>query len=149
MFDVDKFMSSKQEGNLSTEYVNVPEDEYPAAIHQVDKPTSFKTDDGNLLWSFQVHWNISDERAKKATGRDRNIVRQRIGLDLDEKGKLDTQEGRNVKLGQLLKAVGLHGKPWSADDLVGRTAMVRVTHTPNKKDPGGQPYSNVSTVAAL
>lgn len=150
MFDVDKFMNSQQSGSVATEYVNVPDNEYHAIVAQVDKPSPVDVD-GDRRWKFDVHWELQDldGELKKVTGRDKNRVRQSLWLDLTPTGDLDTGTGMNVKLGQLLQAVGLHGKKWGMNDLMGRSCLVRTGTTPNKKDPNGQPYVNVTATVAV
>jgi hypothetical protein len=147
MFDPEEFMAAEQEGELSTERLVIEPGVYPALISKVEIKNGEKND---REWaSLNVQWEIDDEGVKEALKRDTVRVTQQFFLDLDEDtGKLDKSAGRNVDLGRLLKAVGLNGKAWSPNSLIGQRALVHIKNTPIKDSPDGDVRSEVKGVAA-
>ncbi len=147
LFDPDSFMTAQQEGNLSTQRLVITPGVYPACIENVDIKSGEK--DEREWAALDVTWQVEDEGVKAALKREVVKVHQQFFLDLTEGGDLDRAEGRNVDLGRLLKAVGLHGKNWSPADLTGRRALVHVKGIPIKDSPDGDVRSEVRGVAAL
>jgi len=140
VFDSDSFMSATSEGEMSTEFVPVPEGEFNAVIDGV----KVREAKGNVL--LDVSWNIDDAAVAEATGRDKNTVRQTLFLDMTDGGGLDLSQGKNVQLGKLREALGQNGPgAWSPSMLDGNVAKVRVSHRMYE----GTTYADVKGVTAL
>jgi len=137
-FDVDSFMNTEMDGDISTEYSPIPDGEYPAVSDTVTPGT---TPNGSPF--LEVNWVIDEPGNDEAHGRK---VRQTLWLDLLESGALDRGKGKNVQLGRLLKAVGLHGKRWNPAMLSGQPAMIRVSSRSDKQNPD-RLYNDVKNVA--
>lgn len=145
-FDPEAFLGTDTSDEMSTVVLPIPEGEYNATIDSVkarlagDKPV------------FKVIWNIDDADGKvaKATGRDKNTVRQSIWLDVNDNGSLDTGTGKNVGLGRLREAVGQNkaGKPWNPNMLVGQVAKILVGQRVDKDD-ASIIYNDVKRCAKL
>lgn len=140
-FDPEVFMSTNTEGAIDTTIIPVPEDEY---LGQVLKLTYRTNADGQTI--MDVHWEILDEEVKKITRMDVPVCRQGIWLDLTEAGLLDPTPGKNRQLGLVRDAFGQNtSKAWNPNMMLGQTATVRVSHSPNANDPLS-PYANVKFV---
>jgi hypothetical protein len=140
MFDADNFMAATVEGELSTEYVNVPENEYQA----VAGDAKIREAKGSVM--MDIPWTIDDPSVAEVTGRETNTVRQTIFLDITEQGGLDLAKGKNVQLGKLRQALGQNGPgAWSPSMISGNVAKVRVSHRMYE----GTTYADIKGVAAL
>lgn len=153
MFDVQSLMDMQINEANSTSSVPVPENEYQAQIKELRaRPWSSK-DGLSSGVSLDVSWEIidADGSVKEVTGRDKNIVRQSIGLDFKEgTNDLDFGRGRNVGLGRLREAVGLNepGRSFSFPQLVGQIALVRVKHR-SADDGTDTVYAEVKAVTKV
>ena len=140
MFDADSFMGTTVDGEMSTEFVPVPEGEYNAVIDDV----KVREAKGSVI--MDVLWSIDDASVSGVTGRDKNTVRQSIFLDMTDNGGLDLSQGRNIGLGKLRDALNQNGPgAWSPSMLTGNVAKVRVAHRIYE----GTTYADVKGVAAL
>jgi len=148
-FNVDTFLEAVQPADISTAQVLVPAGEYPARIDSFDKPMIITTGAGETRYKVNVNWAIEDDDVRELTGYDKPIVRQNLWLDLNEEGTaLDNSPGKNVKIGQLLEALGMDvSKPWSFPDLLGQSAIAHVTHNPGTGANADVFYANVTRVA--
>ena len=151
LFNPDTFLEQTVTGSLDTTYPLIPAGEYPAiskSIKAREMPNDKEPEKGPYT-VLDIVWNIDDAGVKEATGLDTPSCRQSVFLELQE-GLLDMRENKNIPLGRLREALGLNDpdKPFSFNDLVGQPAIVRIEHTPNKKDPEN-PYSNVTKVAQV
>lgn len=143
MFDADTFMSAPTEGEMSTDFTPIPENEYLGLIDKVDvRETS--SEKGNF-YVMDVTWKVDDEAAREATGLEMPTVRQSIFLDLTGSGGLDTGKGKNVQLGRLREAVGQNGPgPWAPSMLVGNVATISIKHRMYE----GRTFADVKSVVA-
>jgi hypothetical protein len=109
-FNPESFMNSTVSEANSTQYEQVPEGEFSAAIDTVTPRT---TGTGKALLS--VKWKVDDEGVRTTTGMAEPSVFQTVWLDVTESGGLDFSRGKNVQLGKLRDALGQNapGKPWS------------------------------------
>lgn len=122
-FDPDLFVQSTVEGEMSTQYVPIPEGEFPLRAHEVKGRLS-KNDNAIL----DITWIVEDDSVKEETGMDEPKVRQSIFLDVNEGGMLDLGKGKNVQLGRLREALGQNnGGAWSPNMIVGNMVMGLVT----------------------
>ena len=131
-FNADQFMNTEVEGEMSTDYVPIPENEYRAVIKEVQARTTPK---GTPL--MEVTWIIDDQEVRDLIGMDEPTARQTIWLDINEAtGGLDFGANKNVALGRLREALGQNdGQPWSPNRLMGQVATVNIKH--RLTDQGG------------
>jgi hypothetical protein len=130
-FNPEAFMQSSVSEASDTQYLQVPEGEFAAAIDAVTPRT---TQTGKAL--LNVKWKVTDPVAQEATGMAEPTVFQTIWLDVTEQGGLDMGKGKNVGLGKLRDALGQNkpGQPWSPGMLVGGVAKIKVAHSIDKRD---------------
>lgn len=149
MFDPNTFASMTYTETNSTESIPVPAQVYPAIIDSKKLEQWQKKDGSASGMKLIVNWLVTDPSVKEVTGREKNLVRQDIMLDLTEAGMLDMGKGMNVQLGRLRAAVGLNvpGEPFGFDMLGGRQAQIQVSHRAGEKP--GEIYAEVKGVAAL
>jgi len=127
MFDPDQFMNQETDGEMSTDFIPVPEGEFQALISAVNVRSN-STDKGEFV-ILDINWTIDDHQVSETTGMENPSVRQSIFLDVTESGGLDLSRGKNIQLGRLRAAVGQNGPgAWSPSQLEGNVAMVRVAH---------------------
>lgn len=144
MFDVDKLMNEDVSGSMSTAVKPIPEGTYTAVISEV-KLREVKTKNGVSL-SLDVKLSLDAPELKEELKRDPTVF-QSFWLDLDDNGRLDLSEGRNVKLGRLREAVGQNtpGQPWNIRKLEGQVVKVQTTNS--LSEDGSQVYTNVKAFA--
>ena len=145
-FDPEAFLGTNTDAELDTRTIPIPDGEYTAIVDKVqarlagDKPV------------LEVIWSIDDADGSvlKATGRDKNTVRQTIWLDVNDNGALATGAGKNVGLGRIRSALNQNtaGQPWNPNMMVGQPAKVQVGQRPDKNDPETI-FNDVKRVAAL
>lgn len=121
MFSPEEIMQVETQGSMSTEFINVPDDEYLAVIDDV----KIRTPQESVI--LDIFWQLDDADGKLAelTGRDKNIVRQSIFLDMLESGGFDMGKGKNVYLGKLREALNQNTGAWSPRMLLGQAARIR------------------------
>lgn len=143
-FNPVQFENTEFTDALDTTIVPVPEGDFPAVVKKYEIRTTQK---GQVI--LDVSWTINDPEVTAATGRDENVVRQSLFLDITDHGTLDMSKGKNVQLGRLREAFGQNkpGKPWRFGDIVGQAALVKVTQRVN--DETGEIYNDVKKVAAI
>lgn len=124
-----QFLNTETKGSFDTKIVPVPEGEYEGVVEKLDV-RSGTSEAGNDWTALDVTWDIQDPSVAKATGRDKNTVRQSLFLDMTDNGSLDSATGKNVGLGRLREAVGQNdkSKSWSPRMLEGKRARVLVSH---------------------
>lgn len=147
-FDADSFMNETTEGEMSTEYINVPENEYDAYIGKVTPRQFPRKDQSGVVTVLDVFWEINDPSLEEVTGRDKNTVKQTLFLDMKDDGSMDLSSGKNIGLGKLREALGQNdsGRPWSPAMLNGAAAIIRVTHRAYDKDGEQKFAAEVSAV---
>lgn len=144
MFDEEAFLSTTVEGEMSTEFVPVPEGEYNGVIESINlrSGTGEKGD-----WAvLDVNWTIDDATVQEVTGMENPKVRQSLFLDITDSGGLDLGKGKNINLGRLREAVGQNGAgAWSPSMLTGNVATIKVEH----RQYDGRTFADVKSVAAV
>jgi len=120
-FDPDTFMQTSTDQSMDTEYPVMPEDEYQAFINKVIARKFVDKETGEDRGILDVLFEVSSDKAKKATGQDTPIAKMGVFLELEENGALALGMGKNVKLGKLREAAKQNkpGKPWSPPMLEG------------------------------
>lgn len=143
MFDADNFLSTTTEGEMSTDFVPIPEGEYSAFVKSVAARNT-SSDKGEFV-ILDVTWAIDDAEVAQTVGIDNPSVRQSIFLDIADNGGLDLGKGKNIQLGRLREAVRQNdGGPWAPSMLEGQVAKVRVEHRLHE----GRIFADVKGVAA-
>ena len=149
-FDAEKFMTSTTDGPMSTAPVLCPEGEYKAIVDDGDKAITFRngTKDGNEWHQMGVLFNVTDDAVRAQLKRDKVLVPYNTFLDI--KGDaLDTEEGKNVGLGRLRKALGQNDGSWAPAMMKGKgPVMVKISHRADKNDPSVK-YAEVTRVSAI
>ena len=150
LFDAATFLEQTVTGAMDTKYPLIPAGEYPALSKSIAARKQPAKDPTVADYTvLDIVWSIEDAGVKEATKLDNPTCRQSVFLDLDENGKIDMRETKNVQLGRLRDALGLNqeGVEFSFAQLVGQPAIVKIEHSPNPKD-AENPYSNVTKVAS-
>lgn len=157
-FDAKAFASATLDTPLSTSIVPCPEGIYTAVIDgdgDIDdwfrevKWTDKKTGNERTAQSLRIPFKITDSGVQTALKRETVIVPYDIFLDLTKEGRLDSSEGRNVKLGQIFAALGMNGPGASIMNLRGAgPLMVKVSQRSDTKDPQLK-YAQVDRVAKI
>jgi hypothetical protein len=155
-FDASAFLNQTVDGPMSTSIPANPEGEYKMMISGDSDPTTWF---GEAKWekngqSFSsptctIPVEILDDALRAKLGRDKVTDRIKMFLDMKD-GRLDTSEGKNVKLGALRAALGQNEMAgWTFGKLVGAGPFIgRITQSSDKKDPTIK-YSEVSRVSKL
>lgn len=126
MFSPEEFMNTTVEGEFETKRTLVPVGEYTAMIESLEAKTV--GDDNKPILSVKYKLvNTGDEET------DGRFVYDTVWLDVDDRGSLMRGPDKNLKLGQILEAVGLNGKPWSPGMLQGQVIMIQVNQSLNKR----------------
>lgn len=148
LFDPDTFLDQEVEGANSTVTIPIPANVYPGAIADVSAAHGVSQKTQKEWAALDVTWELEDPDLPSLIKRDKAVVRQRVMLDLNELGGIDTSEGKNVQLGKLRKATGTNDGAFRPRDLLGRRALVSVTQRPHPDD-AETILNDVKGVAAL
>lgn len=148
IFDPDSFMATTTEAANDTSVAPLPPGEYRAQIEDL-KVREVAGKDGEPRFPMDVTYNILDDTAKAALGRDKVTARQTIWLDLTSQGQIDSGKGKNVGLGRLRAAAGLNepGRPFAPSNLIGAVVRVTTGLRADRNDPSIQ-YTDVKAVGA-
>lgn len=160
-FNPETFAAMTFQGKGSVESFPVPVGDYEATIdsYKVDSWESQKNDSGGLklvvMWNVPGHAFIPQGEFEgrsvlEYTGREKNLVKQELFLDLTEDGGLDMGKGMNVQLNRTREAIDLNddSEPWSFDMFVARRGLCSISHRPDAKI-AGRVYAEVKAVAHL
>lgn len=146
IFDPDSFLDSKVEKDFETRRRDVPDGDYPAHVGKIRISDPISTKNGDRF-QLILSWVVDDESARLATGMDEPTVPQKIWLDLDENGNLESGANKNIQLGRVRAAVGQNkaGKAWSPRSLEGAGALVHVGSRTVNEDKEGNPLDEPLT----
>lgn len=148
-FDPAAFMTSTIDQPLETEFKICPAGEYRAmiddftqeAIEQIDfeYKQGARAGSPGTMTKFNCPFIIDSDAARTELGRDKVLVDMQMILDVNpQTGGLDFGPNKNVKLGQIRKAVGQNNAgPWAIHQL--RNAgpcMVKVEHISFQRKDG-------------
>lgn len=141
-FDPDLFMNAQMEGEMETEYVPVPVDDYFAQITKIALRPAEK--DGKSFYPMDILWKIEAPDNELA---HEQVVKQTIFLDISESGGLSIGRNKNVALGKLRAAIGQNGpQAWSPNALVGAAATIKTKQTIGTGKFEGRVFSEVEAV---
>jgi len=136
-FDPERFKHGQFDigEGLSTEIIPPDEGVYNAKISNwnlVGGTSQVREDGsgGNDWLRLDITYELEDPDGsqKEKTGRDPVTARQGLFLDLTDSGDLDFNQGRNVRLGQLLEACELNSGTFAFNMLDGKPVKVLVRH---------------------
>jgi hypothetical protein len=146
LFDPDSFMSAVTEAANETSFAPVPPGEYRAQITDL-KVREVTGKDGEPRYPMDVTYDLIDDAAKAAVGRDKVSARQTIWLDLTSQGQIDSGKGKNIGLGKLRAAAGLNkpGVAFAPSQLIGSVVRVTTSLRADRNDPSIQ-YTDVKSV---
>ncbi len=146
-FDPQQFLHTEMAKPHSTEYVPIPEGEWPGICTKVDTRTNTKRDTGEVFHSLQTFWELDSPEVRKALDQDHPTVRYDFLLEFDDNGMLAEGPGKNVKLGRLREAIGKNNDPkFKPIDIKGCMAMIRVGH---RIGDDGTVYSEGKAIAPM
>ena len=133
---------------MSTEYVLVPEGEWEGqAQAPVVRKTQGVKDPTATYYFLDVPFEISDPMVLKEMNRENAAVARFSSiLDLTTEGKIDSAEGKNVKLGRLREAMGLNSAGFKLPDLEGGLCRVKVKHDTGKDGITRSPVIDATTL---
>lgn len=127
MFNPEEFMNTQQEAEeFDTRRSLVPPGEYTAVLDRIEARTVGEDNKPILSCGYKI---INSD----VEGANDRLVFDTVWLDMDANGNLMRGPDKNLKLGQILEAVGLNGKPWSPPMLQGQVVMVHVSSRMNKR----------------
>lgn len=156
-FDASAFLDQTVDGPLSTSITPCPEGEYKMMISADGDITSWF---GEAKWEKNgvqhsspiatIPVEVLDDAVRAKLGREKVMSRIKMFLDMTPDNKLDTSEGKNVRLGALRAALGQNeGAGWTFAKLRGAGPFIgRVTQRSDAKDPSIK-YDEVSRVSKL
>lgn len=154
-FDPDAFMNANVDAPMSTQMLLTPEGEYSAMVDDFDssalRTVTFTDKNGAQQERkvLSIPYVLNDPALQAKLGRDRVVHREDYWLDFDANGALSTEEGKNVRLGQLRQALGQNAGPWAPGNLKGAgPLMIAIKHTSDKRDPTKK-YANITKYAKV
>jgi len=141
MSDFEQLLDVKYDEATSTKMPLPPADDYNGIIGKIEGREVQTKDGPRNIMRLPI----------KLDGFDGFPVNHDLWLDMNEAGDgMDMSEGKNLKLGQVRKALGQNekGVPWSPRMLEGQPIRVRIDHRPDKNDPEIV-YAEVKRVGAV
>lgn len=133
MFNPEEFMNAEFEGEFSTKRELIPDGEYQLMLEELEAKTI-----GEANYPiFSIKYKIINNSDEDLDGRP---IYDTIWLDVDERGALVRAPGKNIRLGQLLEALGLNGRPWRAGLLTGQVLMAQIKTRQNKRSGDMENY---------
>lgn len=152
-FNAAEFMNETIDTQLDTKILPVPPGEHLGQIGTGEKDVDIiggiiknGPNAGKPWVRLDCMVYLTDPNLAAQLKREVVKVRYSVMLDLNEAGKLDTREQRNVNLGKLRDAVGQNQPgPWNYNQLKGCAIKVVVKQKPNENNPE-EPYSEVVAV---
>ena len=153
-FNAEAFLNQTVSGPMSTITIPCPEGEFKAFVDDGDNAISFQEGgldrNGNELSPrMKVNFAITgDQLPNQQLKRDKVIVAMNIWLDVDG-DKIATEEGKNVGLGRLRKALDQNDGAWNPLMMKGKgPVMIKVGQRSDRNDPS-QKYAEVTRVSAI
>lgn len=148
-FDLDNFVNSAVDAPMDTEYPVCPEGEFAFILDgnpeqlKVENISGVSQRTGNAYDFHQMSLLAlcQDDKVRADMGRDKVPVRMRLNLDFDQNGRLSTEKGKNILLGQLRAALNQNTPGWKPNQLLGAGPFLgRVRHTTGND---GRKYADI------
>lgn len=153
-FSVDDFANMTTDAPMDTSYPSHPEGEYLFLIDSDPKQLQVKHvtgvgDKGPYdFHQIELICLSQDDNVKQEMGRDRVQVLAQVNLEFDLQGRLSTERGKNVMLGQLREALGQNEtKSWKPSMLLGQGPVYGRVKQRDAKDGSGRKFANVVAFA--
>jgi len=153
-FNAEAFLNQTVSGPMSTITIPCPEGEFKAFVDDGDNAISFQEGgqdrNGNdLSPRMKVNFVITgDQIPNQQLTRDKVIVAMNVWLDV-EGDQISTEEGKNVGLGRLRKALNQNDGAWNPLMMKGKgPVMIKVGQRSDRNDPT-QKYAEVTRVSAI
>lgn len=153
-FNAEAFLNQTVPGPMSTITIPCPEGEFKAFVDDGDNAITFQEGgqdrNGNdLSPRMKVNFAITgDQLPNQQLKRDKVLVALNIWLDV-EGDQIATEEGKNVGLGRLRKALGQNEGSWNPLMMKGKgPVMIKVSQRSDKNEPT-QKYAEVTRVSAI
>jgi hypothetical protein len=153
-FNTEQFLNQQYDKALDTQLLLPDEGEYLAVTGPVGAD-NFRSYDirkgeraGTKGYGLDIDMILQDDTVKAKIGREPK-VRWSTMLDMTpDNTALDFGPGKNVRIGQLRKALGQNdnGKPWHFGMLSGQILKVKVKHRVDAQD-SSKVYAEVAAVA--
>lgn len=156
-FDASAFINQSVDAPMSTSITPCPEGEFKMMISADSDIASWfgeakweKNGTSHSAATCTIPVEILDDAVRQKLGREKVTSRIKMFLDMTPDNKLDTSEGKNVRLGALRAALGQNDSPgWTFARLSGAGPFIgRVTQRSDAKDPSVK-YDEVSRVSKL
>lgn len=148
-FNPDQFLGASFSESTDTRSIPCPIGDYPATAGDVKfRPWSSEKNGGSAGVTADITWETTDERACKACGRDKVLVKQGIMFTfLPGTETIDQEKAKtNIQFGKLREALGLNDGEFSFAMVPGRMAMIKVGH---RQGNDGEMYGEVKATAKL
>jgi hypothetical protein len=149
-FDPRSLLATTVKAKLDTKLPPIPlteTDEFPLLCSKVDVRTITGKKDGQQYITLDLTYRVMDESIAAQMNIEQPTCRYSFILEVNQGGMLEVGPSKNIKLGRLLEASGIHSKEWSLSMLEGTTCFGKIAHRPDEDDPEII-YNEVKRVAA-
>jgi len=150
-FDPKSLLTTTVKAKLDTKLPPIPldeTDEFQLMCSKVDVRTITSKKDGAQYVSLDLNYRVMDESVAARMHIEQPTARYSFLLEVDPIKGLEVGPAKNVKLGRLLEASGIHSKEWSLSMLEGTTCFGKIKHRADEDDPEII-YNEVSRVTAM
>lgn len=150
-FDPRSLLTTTVKAKLDTKLPPIPldeTDEFQLLCNKVDVHTLTSKKDGQQYVSLDLSYQLLDESVAKRMNIEKPTARYSFLLEVDPKKGLEIGPAKNVRLGRLLEASGIHAKEWSLSMLEGTTCYGKIKHRADEDDPEII-YNEVSRVTSV
>ena len=130
VFDPKTFGQMTFNETNSTVSTPIPADEWLFEIKKSDIAAWQAKDGSSAGLKCILMLETTDPKVVEVTGREKNVVRYEMMLDLTPEGGLDFGKGMNIKLGKAREACSLNkpGQPFAFDMFVGHQVKAKISH---------------------
>lgn len=145
MFEVNEFLTATNDVVLDDHIIPIPPGEYTAQVALDEKSIQIEPGESDdkenpgqkKPWAqASVRLELLDPSGEVAAKIGRKpVIVYRFFLDLTPQGKFDYAPQRNVRMGALLKAVGMNQPGWKFNEIKGKTLKVKVAGVKDNRDP--------------
>jgi hypothetical protein len=137
-FDPRSLLTTTVKAKLDTKLPPIPldeTDEFLGLCSKVETRVITSKKDSSQYISLDTQWRIMDEAVAARMHIEQPTARYSFLLEVDPVKGLEVGPAKNVKLGRLLEACGIHSKEWSLSMLEGTTAWIKIKHRADDDDP--------------
>lgn len=137
-FDPKSLLTTTVKAKLDTKLPPIPldeTDEFSLLCTKVDTHTITSKKDGQQYVSLDLSYRVLDESVAARMHIDQPTARYSFLLEVDPVRGLEIGPAKNIKLGRLLEASGIHSKEWSLSMLEGTTCFGKIVHRADEDEP--------------